>query len=92
MGSGRLIFVCWSSTFGGSTSITGITDGIATVNVSGQNKLSTGTGVTKLGQQVLTTLQDAGVKDVQIGAAAGKWTSRFIPLCIENGMLKEERW
>ena len=108
--------------------------------VSGQTNLNTVTGAIQLVQQVLTTLQDAGVKDVQIGA--GTWTvnymqyvqtpassavkapvvaaieyystnreplqtstshnqtallpsavrpkSRFIPLCIENGMLREK--
>jgi hypothetical protein len=45
---------------------------------SGQTNLNTLTGVTQLVQQVLTTLQDANVTNVQIGAGAGTWTTNYM--------------
>jgi hypothetical protein len=46
--------------------------------VSGQTNLTNLTGVTQLVQQVLTTLQQAGVKNVQVGAGVGTWTKDYM--------------
>jgi hypothetical protein len=47
-------------------------------SVSGQTNLATVTGVTQLVQQVLTTLQNAGVKNVKTGAGLGTWTQNYM--------------
>jgi hypothetical protein len=46
--------------------------------VSGQTNLTNATGATQLVQQVLTTLQQAGVQNVQVGAGAGTWTKNYM--------------
>lgn len=46
--------------------------------VSGQTNLNTVAGVTHLVQTILTTLQNAGVKNIQIGAGVGTWTKNFL--------------
>jgi len=45
---------------------------------SGQTNLNNLTDVIQLVQQILTTLQHAGVKNVQIGAGAGTWTKNYM--------------
>jgi fibronectin type 3 domain-containing protein len=45
---------------------------------TGQTTVDSVTGATQLVQQVLTTLQLAGVKNVQIGAGAGTWIKNFM--------------
>jgi len=45
--------------------------------VSGQANLNTLTGVTQIVQQILATLQTAGVTNVQIGAGAGTWLAGY---------------
>jgi hypothetical protein len=47
-------------------------------SVSLQTNLNNVAGVTQLVQQVLTTLQTAGVSNVQIGAGAGTWTTNYM--------------
>jgi hypothetical protein len=58
--------------------MTVMTEPDSEATTSGQTNLNTVAGVTELVQQVLTTLQDAGVKDVQIGAGAGTWTVNYM--------------
>jgi hypothetical protein len=45
---------------------------------TGQTNLNNLTDVIQLVQKVLTTLQQAGVKNVQIGAGAGTWTKNYM--------------
>jgi hypothetical protein len=45
---------------------------------SGQTTVNSVTGATQLVQQVLTTLQQAGVKNIQIGAGAGTWIANYM--------------
>ncbi len=47
------------------------------VATSDQSNLNTVTGVTQLVQQALTTLQDAGVTNVQIGTGAGTLLANY---------------
>jgi chitodextrinase len=47
-------------------------------SVSGQTNLNTVAGVTQLVQTILTTLQNAGVKNIQIGAGVGTWTKDYL--------------
>jgi hypothetical protein len=46
--------------------------------VSGQANLSTVPGVIELVQTVLTTLQEAGVTNVAVGAGVGTWTEDYM--------------
>ncbi|HTB20302.1 MAG TPA: hypothetical protein VK708_19395 [Bryobacteraceae bacterium] len=45
---------------------------------SGQTNLDTVTGTTQLVQQILNALQQAKVKNIQIGAGAGTWTKNYM--------------
>lgn len=45
---------------------------------SGQNSLNGVTGATQLVQQILTTLKNAGIKNIQVGAGAGTWTKNYM--------------
>jgi chitodextrinase len=46
-------------------------------SVSGQPNVNTVSGATSLVQQILTTIQTAGVTNVQLGAGAGTWTANY---------------
>jgi hypothetical protein len=58
--------------------MTVLTESDTEESVSGQTNLNTVTGVTQLVQKVLTTLQQAGVTNVQVGAGVGTWTQNFM--------------
>ena len=47
-------------------------------SVSGQTNLGTVAGVTQLVGTILSTIQDAGVQNVQIGAGAGTWLKDYL--------------
>ncbi len=53
--------------------MTVLTEPDTEATVSGQTNVQTVSGATQLVQQVLTTLEDAGVTGIQIGAGAGTW-------------------
>jgi hypothetical protein len=58
--------------------ITVLTESDTEASVSGQTNLNSLAGVTQLVQQVLATLQQAGIKNVKIGAGVGTWTQNYM--------------
>jgi hypothetical protein len=58
--------------------MTVMTESNSEESVSGQTNLNTVAGVTQLVQQVLTTLQAAGVQNVKVGAGVGTWTTNYM--------------
>jgi hypothetical protein len=58
--------------------MTVLTESDTEASVSGQTNLSTPAGVTELVQTILTTLQNAGVTNIQIGAGVGTWTTNYM--------------
>jgi hypothetical protein len=58
--------------------MTVLTESDSEETISGQTELSTVAGVTQIVQQILTTLQNAGVQNVQIGAGVGTWTENYM--------------
>ena len=57
--------------------MTVLTEPDTEASVSGQTNVDTISGATQLVQQVLTTLGDAGVTGIQIGAGAGTWMPNY---------------
>jgi hypothetical protein len=58
--------------------MTVLTESDTEEQITGQTNLNTVAGVTQLVQQVLTTLQTASVKNVQVGAGVGTWTVNYM--------------
>jgi hypothetical protein len=58
--------------------MTVLTESDTEESVSGQTNLNTVAGVTELVQTILTTLQDANVTNIQIGAGVGTWTTNYM--------------
>ena len=58
--------------------MTVLTESNSEASVSGQTNLNTVAGVIQLVQQVLTTLQTAGVQNVKVGAGVGTWTTNYM--------------
>jgi hypothetical protein len=58
--------------------MTVLTESDTEESVSGQTNLGTPAGVTELVQTILTTLQDANVTNIQIGAGVGTWTTNYM--------------
>ena len=58
--------------------MTVLTESDTEEDITGQTNLNTVAGVKQLVQQVLTTLQTAGVKNVQVGAGVGTWTENYM--------------
>jgi hypothetical protein len=58
--------------------MTVLTESDSEEEVSGQTNLNTVAGVTELVQTILTTLQDANVTNIQVGAGVGTWTTNYM--------------